>query len=37
MRAGKHLLTVQADVDNNVESVKPGVLNLAKALVAKLR
>jgi hypothetical protein len=37
VRAGKHLLTLQANVDGNLESVKPGVVNLAKALVAKLR
>ena len=37
VRAGTHLLTVQANVDGSIGSVKPGVLNLAKALVAKLR
>lgn len=37
MRAGTHLLTLQANVDGPIESVKPGVLNLARALVAKLR
>jgi hypothetical protein len=36
VRAGKHLLTLQANMDGKIESVKPGVLNLAKALVAKL-
>jgi hypothetical protein len=35
--AGKHLLTLQANADDKIVSVKPGVLNLAKALVAKLR
>ena len=28
---------VVSNVDSTIESVKPGVLNLAKALVAKLR
>lgn len=37
VRAGTHLLTLQANVDGTVESVKPGVVNLAKALVARLR
>ena len=37
VRAGKHLVTLQANVDGHVESVRPGVVNLAKALVAKLR
>ena len=37
VRVGKHLLTLQANVDGKIESVKPGVLNLAKALVTKLR
>jgi hypothetical protein len=37
VRAGQHLLTLQANVDGNMEAVKPGVVNLAKALVAKLR
>jgi hypothetical protein len=37
VRAGTHLLTLQANVDGNMEAVKPGVVNLAKALVAKLR
>jgi hypothetical protein len=37
VRAGKHLLTLQANAGDKIESVKPGVLNLAKALVAKLR
>ena len=37
VKAGTHLLTLQANVDGTIESVKPGVLNLAKALVAKLR
>ena len=37
VKVGKYLLTLQANVDGKIESVKPGVLNLAKALVAKLR
>jgi len=37
VKAGKHLLTLQADWDGKSASVKPGVLNLAKALAAKLR
>jgi hypothetical protein len=32
----KHLLTLQADWDGKSASVKPGVMNLAKALAAKL-
>jgi hypothetical protein len=36
-KVGKHLLTVQANAHDKVEAVKPGALNLAKALVAKLR
>lgn len=36
VRAGYYLLTVQANVNGSVESVKPGVLNLAKALVTRL-
>jgi len=36
VRAGRHFLTLQANVEGNVESVKPGVLNLAKVLVGKL-
>jgi hypothetical protein len=37
VRAGKHLLTLQPNLDGNIESVKPGVLNLAKAVLANLR
>lgn len=36
MKSGKQLLTLQPNLDDNMESVKPGVLSLAKALVAKL-
>jgi len=38
VRVGKHMLTLQASVPNDgkIESVKPGVLSLAKALVTKL-
>jgi hypothetical protein len=37
VRVGEHLLTVQANVNDTVDGVKPGTLNLAKALVVKLR
>jgi hypothetical protein len=37
VRTGKHLLTVQASADGKVAAVKPGVLSLGKALVARLR
>jgi hypothetical protein len=37
VKTGKHLLTLQANMEGNIEAVKPGVLSLAKALVAKLR
>lgn len=37
VKAGKHLVTLQADAGDKIETVKPGVLNLAKAIVAKLR
>ena len=37
VKTGKHLLTIQANADGKIEAVKPGALNLAKALVAKLR
>lgn len=37
VKVGKYLLTLQANADGKIESVKPGVLNLAKALVGKLR
>ena len=39
VRTGKHILTLQANVpnDGSIESVKPGVLSLAGALLAKLR
>ena len=36
VKSGKHLLTIQANANPNIESVKPGVLNLAKVLVGKL-
>jgi len=38
-KVGKHLVTVQKSVraDEKVESVRPGVVALAKALAAKLR
>jgi hypothetical protein len=37
VKTGKHLLTLQSNWDGKSESVKTGTLNLAKALVAKLR
>lgn len=37
VRSGKHLLTLQANWDGKVGSVKSGVVNLAKALVVRLR
>ena len=36
VKAGDHVLTVQANVNDTIEAVKPGALSLAKALVAKL-
>ena len=37
VKVGTHLLTLQANVDGKIESVKPGVLNLGKVLADKLR
>lgn len=37
VKAGDHLLTVQANVDSTVEAVKPNALMLAKALAEQLR
>jgi hypothetical protein len=37
VRTGTHVVTVQANADAKIEAVKPGAVNLAKALVAKLR
>jgi hypothetical protein len=37
VRAGKYLVTLQANVDNNMATVKANAVNLAKALVAKLK
>ena len=37
VKVGERLLTLQADLDGNLGTVKPGVVNLAKAYVAKLR
>ena len=37
VKAGTRLLTVQANADRDVNAVKPGAIDLAKALVAKLR
>jgi hypothetical protein len=36
VRVGQRLLTLQANANGKVAAVKPGVVNLAKALVAKL-
>lgn len=36
-KTGKYLVTVQANANGKVDEVKPGAINLAKALVAKLR
>lgn len=36
VRAGRHIVTVQATVKDRIESVKPGAVNLARALVSKL-
>ena len=36
VRVGKHTLTLQANADRNVEAIKPRVVDLAKALIAKL-
>ena len=37
VRVGTRLLTLQGNVTGTVESTKPGVVSLAKALVARLR
>lgn len=37
VRVGQYLLTVQANANETVDDVKPGAVNLAKALVVKLR
>jgi hypothetical protein len=37
VKVGNQLLTLQANLQGEMAVVKPGVLNLAKALVAKLR
>jgi len=36
-KTGKYLVTVQANARGKVEAMKPGAMDLAKALVAKLR
>jgi hypothetical protein len=36
VRAGAHVLTVQANVNDSIEAVKPGVMSLARALIAEL-
>ena len=37
VKVGGHLLTLQANADDGIDSVKPNVLSLANAFVAKLR
>lgn len=37
VKAGERLITLQANVDSTVDSVKPSVVNLAKTLVKKVR
>src|SRR5687767_2400187 len=37
VKTARHTLTIQANANGNVEAVKPGAVNLAKALLAKLR
>jgi hypothetical protein len=37
VRSGKYMLTLQANMDGKIDAVKPGVLTLARAFVAKLR
>ena len=37
VRTPTHTVTLQADADGKVDAVKPNVINLAKALIAKLR
>ena len=37
VRVGDKMLTLQASIDDTMESVKPGVLSLANALAAQLR
>lgn len=36
VRAGRYIITVQADVDDGIESTRPKALDLARALVAAL-
>jgi hypothetical protein len=37
VKVGSRLLTLQATAEDDIDAVKPGVVNLAKALVTKLR
>jgi len=37
VKSGRHLVTLQTSLNDNMASVKPGVVNLAKSLVAKVR
>ena len=36
VRAGRYIVTVQANVDDRIEATRPGALSLARALVARL-
>jgi hypothetical protein len=36
VRAGRYIVTVQADAEDGIESTRPGALSLARALVAAL-
>jgi hypothetical protein len=36
VRAGRYILTVQANVDDQIESTRPQAVSLARALVARL-
>ena len=37
VRVGNYTLTLQANADGNIEAIKPRVVSLARALIAKLR
>lgn len=37
VKTGRYVMTLQASGEGQIEAVKPGVLSLARALVAKLR
>jgi hypothetical protein len=36
VRAGRHMATLQANVDGNIATAKARVISLARALIAKL-